>query len=148
VAEREAGLAAEVELTVRYAETDQMGFVHHSNYLIWFEAARTRLFQRLGLTYSQLESEGIYSPVVAADAKYLWPARYEDLIRVVARLDRMTAARVRFNYEVYRVKDDKLLATGSTMHGFIDQAGRPLAIKKRIPLLWEAAKQAGIGSGS
>jgi acyl-CoA thioester hydrolase len=115
-----APIRAEVEVEVRYAETDQMGVVHHSNYLVWFELARTHLCGRSGFHYSQIEALGYLLMVTGVGVRYRRGARYGDRLRVISWLDRLASRGLRFAYEVYR--DDELLATGSTEHVWVEAA--------------------------
>ena len=107
-----------VEIEVRYAETDQMGVVHHANYLIWFELARTHLCTVSGFHYAEIEELGYHLMVIATEARYRKGARYGDRLRVVAWVDRLASRGLRFSYEVYR--EDELLATGATEHVWVD----------------------------
>lgn len=112
------------QITVRYAETDMMGVVYHGNYLPWFEVGRTTLLKELGLAYRQLEAEGYRLPVLEVGVKYLRPAVYDDTLTVITRLHEKPLLRIRLEYEVRR--GDELLATGFTVHAFIDRQGRPV----------------------
>ena len=114
---------AEVRVEVRYAETDAMGIVHHSNYLVWFELARTRLCERSGRTYAEIERDGHQLTVTGAGIQYRRPARYGDTVLVMAWIDRLRSRQVRFAYEVRRGED--LLCSGTTNHVWIDRCGRP-----------------------
>jgi acyl-CoA thioester hydrolase len=111
-------------ITVRYAETDMMGVVYHGSYLPWFEVGRTDLMKQYGLPYRQLEAEGYFLPVLEVGAKYLKPARYDDTITIVTTLREKPLLRIKLEYEVRR--GDELLATGFTLHAFIDRAGKPV----------------------
>jgi acyl-CoA thioester hydrolase len=110
-----------------------MGFVYHANFLPWFEIGRTGLFKDIGISYRQLESEGFRLPVLEIGAKYLRPALYDDLLSIVTVLREKPLLRLRLEYEVRR--GDELLATGSSVHAFIDREGRPVR-----PPGWAAAK--------
>lgn len=114
---------------VRYAETDQMGVAWHGQYFAWFEVGRTDLLRERGCTYRELEADGLRLPVIDAAAKYLRPARYDDLLEVRTRLSRLGGARVEFEYEVRRQGEEPPLATGSTAHAAVDPEGRP----RRLP---------------
>ncbi len=103
-----------MEFDVRYAETDQMQVVHHANYLIWFELARTELCRESGLHYAEIESNGYYLVVTEATARYRRGARYGDRISVVCWIEKLESRGIRFAYEVLR--GEKLLATGQTHH--------------------------------
>ena len=112
------------EIVVRYAETDMMGVVYHGSYLPWFEVGRTTLLKELGLAYRQLEADGYRLPVLEVSAKYFRPALYDDTLTIVTTLREKPLLRIRLDYEVRR--GDELLATGFTVHAFIDRDGRPV----------------------
>jgi acyl-CoA thioester hydrolase len=112
------------EVTVRYSETDMMGIVYHANYLAWFEIGRTHLLKELGLPYRQLEADGYFLPVLEVAAKYLRPAVYDDTLTIVTVMRESPLLRIRLEYEVKR--GGELIATGSTVHAFIDREGRPV----------------------
>lgn len=112
------------QVTVRYAETDMMGVVYHGSYLPWFEVGRTALLKEMGLAYRQLETDGYRLPVLEVSAKYFRPAVYDDTITIITRLHEKPLLRIRLDYEVRR--GEELLATGFTVHAFIDRAGRPV----------------------
>lgn len=117
---------AAVDVEVRYAETDAMGIVHHSAYLVWFELARTRLCRETGFTYSEIEKGGNFLTVTGVQVSYRRPARYGDELRVTAWVDRLGSRGLRFAYEVDR--GEERLASGTTEHVWIDREGRPCRI--------------------
>lgn len=117
-------IESRTQVTVRYAETDMMGVVYHGNYLPWFEVGRTTLLKEMGLAYRQLEADGFRLPVLEIGAKYFRPAVYDDTVTIVTRLQEKPLLRIRLEYEVRR--GDELLATGFSVHAFIDRAGRPV----------------------
>jgi acyl-CoA thioester hydrolase len=109
--------ASETRVRVRYAETDQMGVVYHSNYLIWFEVGRVELIRQIGLDYKQMEEEeGCGISVVDVHARYRAPARYDDELVIETRLLAARGAVVKFGYRILRVGDGLLLCEGETMH--------------------------------
>ena len=116
----DAGVAkpvSEARVRVRYAETDQMGVVYHSNYLIWFEVGRVELIRQMGLDYKQMEEEdGCGISVVDVHARYRSPARYDDELVIETRLLAARGAVVKFGYRILRVGDGVLLCEGETMH--------------------------------
>jgi acyl-CoA thioester hydrolase len=116
----EVGLAkhgGEARLRVRYAETDQMGVVYHSNYLIWFEVGRVELIRSMGLDYKQMEAEeGCGIAVVDVHVKYRAPARYDDELVVRTTLLAARGTVIKFGYRVVRVVDEVLLCEGETVH--------------------------------
>jgi acyl-CoA thioester hydrolase len=103
-----------LELRVRYAETDQMGVAHHSNYVVWCEDARTAYFRRSGINYRQIEGEGVLLVVVEVQVRYRAPAKYDDLLRIDCWVHDSNRRRVVFGYAVYRPDDATLLATAQT----------------------------------
>lgn len=117
-------IISRTQVTVRYAETDMMGVVYHGNYLPWFEVGRTTLLKELGLSYRQLESEGYRLPVLEVAAKFVRPAVYDDTVTIITTLREKPLLRIRLEYEVKR--GDELLATGHTVHAFIDREGKPV----------------------
>jgi acyl-CoA thioester hydrolase len=125
---------------VRYAETDQMGVVYHSNYLIWFEVGRIELMRAMGFEYKTMETQDDCHIVVAeALCRYEKPARYDEVLRVRARIAEWRNRIVKFSYEVFRddAADATLLATGYTTHVICGSNGRPksLPLKYRDVLL-------------
>jgi acyl-CoA thioester hydrolase len=112
------------QVTVRYAETDMMGVVYHGSYLPWFEIGRTTLLKEVGLPYRQLEADGYRLPVLEVSAKYFRPALYDDTLTIITTMGEKPLLRIRLAYEVRR--GDELLATGETVHAFIDLQGRPV----------------------
>ena len=93
-------IRAETEIEVRYAETDQMGVVHHANYVVWFELARTRLCRESGFHYADVERLGYLLMVTGVEARYYRPARYGDVVQVACWCERMGSRGLRFAYEV------------------------------------------------
>jgi acyl-CoA thioester hydrolase len=122
----------ETKLRVRYAETDNMGVVYHSNYAIWFEVGRVEFMRERGLEYRTMEKEDhCHIPVVDLRVRYKAPALYDDEIVVRTRLAKMRGWLLHFTYEVVRAADGTLLATGETMHIVVDDKfqRRPLPEK-------------------
>lgn len=113
-------------LRVRYAETDQMQFVHHSNYIVWFEFGRTELLKAYGFSYAGLEKDGYLMPVLEVNARYLRPAKYDDLITIKTTMPFLPKARFGFEYQVFN-EAKQLLCEGSSLHSFMNT--REQAIK-------------------
>lgn len=111
----------ETEIRVRYAETDQMGVVHHSNYLVWFELGRSELCRSRGFSYKEMEEASNALLVVAeAYVRYKSPAFYEDILTIRTKVIEIRSRSLRFFYEIYRLLDDKLIAEGETLHVVTD----------------------------
>ena len=109
---------------VPYAHIDQMGFVYYSNYLIYFENARTEMLRQAGMPYTELEKRGVMLPVIEAACFYKQPARYDDLLEIRTRCTELRGTRLRIEYEV--VRDGHTLATGHTVHAFMSPQGKVL----------------------
>lgn len=105
-------------MRVWYRDTDQMGIVHHSNYLGYYEAARSDMLRALGMSFADVEKRGIMMPVLEVRSRYLRPARYDELLTVRITLREMPAARITFDYEIFNERAE-LLNTGTTVLGFI-----------------------------
>lgn len=116
----------DANVRVRYAETDQMGVVYHSNYVIYFEIGRTEAMRAIGICYADLEAQGYVLAVIETYCRHKGSARYDDLLTVRTRLADVTKTRLRFEYEVMR--DDDVLATGYTVLAFLgrDNGMRPV----------------------
>lgn len=112
----------ETRLRVRYAETDQMGVVYHSNYFPWFESARAESIRELGFTYADMEKKGMIMPVVDVHCRYLRPAKYDDLVTVKTILKELPIHhKIEFHHEVYNEKDE-LLAVAKIILYFMEAA--------------------------
>ena len=110
-------------IDVRYYETDQMGIVHHSNYIRYFECGRMAMLREVGLPMHKIEAAGFMMPITAVDCKYRIPAKLGDTLKVVTVMNEMPRARLTVNSEIYN-QDGQLLWTGSVTMGFIDVATR------------------------
>lgn len=132
------------KLSVRYAETDQMGIAHHSVYPIWFEVGRTDYVKMFDMTYTKMEEAGVMMPLTDLTCHYTFPAKYEDNLIIRTKVLTLSAARISFTYTVKRINEDQSeteLAYGVTEHGFIDKTTfKPLNVKKRLPKLYEKIK--------
>jgi acyl-CoA thioester hydrolase len=113
----------ETRLRVRYAETDQMGVVYHSNHFIWFEVGRVELLRQMGFSYRDMESQdNCFIAVAEAKCRYRAPARYDDEVLVRTELLNVRDSVVHFGYELRRAQDGLLLAEGETTHIVTDAA--------------------------
>lgn len=131
---------SETKITVRYAETDQMGIVHHSNYLIWFEAGRTDFIKGSNISYTEMEQEGILIPLAESNCKYIVGAKYEDELIVKTWVKELTPVKVEFNYSVIREIDEKEIAKGSTLHVFVSKDFKIINLKKSNLEIFEKLK--------
>jgi acyl-CoA thioester hydrolase len=134
---------SELEIRVRYAETDQMGVAHHASYLVWFEAGRTELIRSRGRSYAQIEADGWLLVVVEARCRYLRPARYDEVLTIRTRVGAVGRATLAFEYEVMRNADGDVLARGTTVHAAVDRTGRARRIPEEIRRLLAVPDRAG-----
>jgi acyl-CoA thioester hydrolase len=111
----------EVELRVRYQETDAMGLLHHANYLTYFEVGRTELLRASGRAYRQMEEAGLFMVVVEVRCRYRRPVRYDDVLRLRTIVAKVTAAKVEHDYQLYR--GDQLVAEGHSVLACVDKNG-------------------------
>lgn len=121
-------------IEVRYAETDQMGIAHHSNYAVWFELARTHYIKAAGISYTEVEKQGIITPLTGLECKYKKAAFYEDKLQIHTLLTKLTPVRLEFTYKVTR--GDDLVATGKTTHGMVSKDLKPVNVKKEHPEIY------------
>jgi acyl-CoA thioester hydrolase len=128
-------------IRVRYAETDRMDVVYHSNYLVWFEAARIQMLDEIGIPYREIEARGLFLPVLTVSAEYKSPARFDDRLEVHLYMKQKPRARIHFEYQVLR--EGELLATGQSSHGFMDEQGKgqrpPEDLLEKIECAWSAS---------
>ncbi len=116
---------AEITLRVRYAETDQMGYVYYGHYAAYYEVARVESLRQLGLTYREIEDMGVIMPVLENRSRYLAPARYDELLRIVTTVKEKPGVKIRFEYDIYN-QQHNLIHQGETLLAFLDKAtGRP-----------------------
>jgi acyl-CoA thioester hydrolase len=121
-----------LELSVRFVETDGMGIVHHSNYLVWFEAARVHWMDVAGVPYAEVAAGGNHFAVTSACVEYRMPARFGNTVRITASLGHLRSRQVRFDYLVENVASGALLATGHTEHICVDLSGHMARIPQPI----------------
>ena len=124
---------SDFQIRVRYAETDQMGYVYHGNYAAYFEVARTEAFRKLGINYKELEADGVGMPVGEIRTRFRRPARYDDLLTVRLLLRQLPeGTRVLFEYEIYD-EAGQLLTEGHTLMVFVaTSTGRPVPMPASI----------------
>ena len=120
----------ETKVRVRYQETDNMGVVYYGNYFVWFEVARTEYLRSFGISYRKLEEKGMYLMVASASCQYRSPARYDDEVTVQSWISEMKNSSLKFEYKLS--VEDRLIATGESVHVFTNESGRPVRIPEEI----------------
>lgn len=112
----------------RYGETDAMGIVHHSSYVLWMEMGRTEFMRFFGFTYRQLEEMGVLMPVLEINVRYRQAAYYDDELRISTWLVELNRTRIKLAYRITRLSDERLLTEAYSLHTFAGTDGRPLRI--------------------
>ena len=131
----------DLELRVRYAETDQMGVVYHTNYLVWCEIGRTELIRHMtGVSYAQLEQRGIALAVAELSIRYHGAARYDNLIRVRTVMTDVRSRSISFDYEIMNAESGERLASARTVLVSLDERGRPKAMPPDVRAQLEAVR--------
>ena len=131
----------EMQLRARYAETDAMGIVHHSSYIVWFEAGRVEYMRQIGSSYTEVEKGGHSFAASEIGARYLAPAYFDDLITVRTWLEDVHSRTIAFRYEILHAETGKLLVTGFTRHVCINAQGKVASIPKEVRTLLEGQQQ-------
>jgi len=133
-------IVGEARLRVRYAETDQMGVVYHSNYIIWFEVGRVELLRQLGFTYKEMESQDhCRIAVVDVKCRFKSPALYDDEVLVRTHLKNVRESLIHFGYEIVRATDGTLLAEGETTHIVVGEDMQKKALPEKYLLPFKQA---------
>ncbi len=122
---------------VQYYETDKMGFVHHSNYIRWFEEARLDYMDKIGLPYKNMEDMGFLCPVLAAECKYKKSVRFGDTVKITTRLTEYGNVRHKFSYIVTDAETGEERAVGETEHCLLDEKGHATSLKRKHPDLFD-----------
>ena len=130
-------MRSELLLDVRYYETDQMGIVHHSNYIRYFECGRIDLLEKCGLPIHKIEEAGVMLPVISVECRYKVPAKLGDRLRIISIIDSVPMAKLHIRNEIYS-QDNVLLCEGSVTLGFIDSTTRrPVRCPKDLSIVIE-----------
>ena len=127
----------EVKMRVRYAETDQMGYVYYGNYATYFEVARVESLRKLGFRYRNLEEQGILMPVRELTSRYIQPAKYDDLITVKVSVREMPDVKIIFDYEVYNEEGQKLNIAQTTLVFVDEKTGKLARCPRPLSILFE-----------
>lgn len=129
----------EHKVRIGYKDTDQMGYVHHSNYIVFYEQARTEMLRSMNLTYSELEKTGVMSPILEIECKYIKPVHYDELITVKVILEKMPVVKFDIRYEVYN-QAGELCNTGRSILAFVSSdTRRPCRIPEYYRVAFEKA---------
>lgn len=131
----DSSLVTQIEIRVRYAETDQMRVAHHANYLIWFEAVRTEFCRERGLDYKSIEERGLFLPIIEVSCRYFAPARYDDVLTVTAYVVERKRSTMRVGYLIEC--GETKVATGETTSALMDGMGRLRSFPPEVAALFD-----------
>jgi acyl-CoA thioester hydrolase len=121
----------ETRVRARYAETDQMGVVYYSNYLVWMEVGRVEYCKALGFPYKKMEEEGVLLAVAEARCRYSFPARFDDEVIIKTWVQEANSRMVTFAYEMRLAEDGRKIAGGETRHVFVGKDMRPCRMPEK-----------------
>lgn len=133
-------MSATYKHKVQYYETDQMGIVHHSNYIRWFEESRVYLMEQLGFSYGKTEEMGFLIPVLGVSCEYKMPSKFEEVVEITPIIEKVTPVKLIINYEVRNSVSKALIATGQTKHCFVNRNFRPISLEKQCKELFDIFK--------
>ncbi|KKE80402.1 acyl-CoA thioesterase [Oceanobacillus caeni] len=142
-------------MRVQYKDTDQMGVVHHGNYVTWFEVSRTEWIRHYGFAYSKMEEYGVLLPVLDVNIQYKKSAHYDDCVAVFSKVTKYSPVRIEFYYEVRKISEEEfaqekgetmepfgeLLAKGTTKHMWVNQEWKPVRMNKVAPEIYEVLEK-------
>lgn len=122
---------------VQYYETDKMGITHHSNYIRWMEEARIDFLEQIGWSYAKLEEEGIISPVISVESKYMQTTTFMDKIKIEVAVSEFKGVKLKLRYSM-KNEEGKVVCEASSEHCFLNKQGLPIRLKKEYPLFHDA----------
>jgi acyl-CoA thioester hydrolase len=119
----------------QYYETDQMGIIHHSNYIRWMEEARMDLMKQIGLSYKEMETMEIISPVLSVSCEYHSMVHFDDVVVITPRIVKYNGIKMELEYRITDKKTGELRTTGKSAHCFLNRSGKPISLKRSYPEL-------------
>ena len=119
----------------KYYETDQMGIIHHSNYIKWMEEARMDFMDQIGLNYKQMEAMEIISPVLSVEVNYRSMVHFDDTVVIETKIKKYTGIKLEVEYKMYDKETGELRTTATSSHCFLNRAGKPISLKRSYPEL-------------
>lgn len=125
------------ERKAQYYETDQMGIIHHSNYIRWFEEARLHFLEEIGVSYAKIEEMGLIIPVLSASCQYRTMVHYDDTVNIYTKITRFNGVKLFMSYRVTDRESGELRCTGETSHCFLNRDYKPVRMKNSYPELYE-----------
>ena len=133
--QREAIRIRPYEHHAKYYETDQMGIIHHSNYIKWMEEARMDFMDQIGLNYKQMEAMEIISPVLSVSVNYRSMVHFDDVVVIETKIKKYTGIKLEVEYNMYDKETGELRTTATSSHCFLNRSGKPISLKRSYPEL-------------
>ena len=133
--QREAIRIRPYEHHAKYYETDQMGIIHHSNYIKWMEEARMDFMDQIGLNYKQMEAMEIISPVLSVNVNYRSMVHFDDVVVIETKIKKYTGIKLEVEYSMYDKETGELRTTATSSHCFLNRSGKPISLKRSYPEL-------------
>ncbi len=130
------------EHQAQYYETDQMGIIHHSNYIRWFESARIWYMKQIGVDYAEMEKSGIISPVLEVNCVYKSMVRFGDVVEILPKVEKYNGVKLELSYQIRDKESGEVRTIGRSGHCFLNQEGRPVSLKKASPVFDRAFRKA------
>lgn len=130
------------EHQAQYYETDQMGIIHHSNYIRWFESARIWYMNEIGVDYAEMEKAGIVSPVLEVNCVYKSMVHFGDIVEIIPKVEKYNGVKLELSYRILDKETGELRTCGSSWHCFLNREGRPISLKKESPVYDTAFRRA------
>lgn len=130
------------EHQAQYYETDQMGIIHHSNYIRWFESARIWYMKQIGVDYAEMEKSGIISPVLEVNCVYKSMVRFGDVVEILPKVEKYNGVKLELSYQIRDKETGEVRTLGRSGHCFLNQEGRPVSLKKASPVFDRAFRKA------
>lgn len=121
------------EHQAQYYETDQMGIIHHSNYIRWMESARIWWMQQAGIDYRKMEEDGVVSPVVSVSCQYRSMVHFGDTVLIALKIEKYNGVKLSLSYRITDKESGELRMTGNSEHCFMDRDGHLISLKKEYP---------------
>ncbi len=130
------------EHRAQYYETDQMGIIHHSNYIRWFESARIWYMSQIGVDYGDMEGQGVISPVLEVSCTYKSMVHFGDTVEIIPRIEKYNGIILELTYLVLDQETREVRACGKSRHCFLNRKGKPVSLKKECPVFHIAFENA------
>ncbi len=134
-------MQSKINISPRYAETDQMGIVHHSNYAVWYELGRVDFCDQVKIPFHVIESRGLRQALIKLESEYIKPTRFGEVYTLVTKVVLVTKVRLVFEYSLYDKHDD-LVHRGKTLLAWLDEKLKPVNIIKKAPDIYKVLTEA------